>query len=366
MNAEDLLYTLALQHVPGLGDTSAKKLIRHYGKACNIFREKKAHLQKIDGIGENRARSIFSSENLKEAEKELDFIRKNDLQTHYFQDGNYPENLKHCVDAPILLFSKGKIELEKKKIISIVGTRQITSHGKDFCEKLIDDLAPLNPVIISGFAYGVDITAHKAAIKQGVQNIACLAHGFDQIYPRSHKKYMAEVMENGGFFTDFWSTDKFDRNNFLKRNRIIAGLSEATIVIESAEKGGALVTADIANSYNREVFAVPGRPGDKYSTGCNNLIKMENARMITGAAEIIYYLNWKVEETPKTVQKQLFIELEQDEKPVYEFLIDRGKSELDTIALNCQLPTFRTATLLLNMELKGAVRPLPGKQFEAI
>ena len=257
------------------------------------------------------------------------------------------------------------LDLKQKRIISIVGTRQITQQGISFCEQLIEDLSALDPVIISGFAYGVDITAQRAAARNKLQTIGCLAHGLNQIYPKSHKRYMAGIEENGGFFTDFWSTDTFYRNNFLKRNRIIAGLSEATVVIESAEKGGALVTADIANSYDREVFAVPGRPGDKSSIGCNELIKSQNARVLTSAADIAYMLNWRNNENDlKPVQKKLFIDLGAEEQLLYDQLQLQGKTELDLLALQCKIPTFKTASLLLSMELKGAVRPLPGKLFE--
>lgn len=188
----------------------------------------------------------------------------------------------------MILFKKGNIDLKDRKIISIVGTRSVTSYGTAFCEKLIEDLAPLDPIIVSGFAYGVDICAQKTAVKHNLQNIGCLAHGLNQIYPKVHSKYVADVEKNGGFVTEFWSTSNPDRENFLKRNRIIAGMSEATIVVESAEKGGSLVTADIANSYDRDVFAVPGRAQDKFSSGCNNLIKQQKAHMITSAADLIY------------------------------------------------------------------------------
>lgn len=281
-------------------------------------------------------------------------------------DQDYPEKLKHCFDGPILLFQRGNIDLHKKKIISIVGTRNATSHGIEFCEQFMEQLAPLDPVIISGFAYGIDITAQRAAIHHNLQTVGCLAHGLNQIYPKVHYKYMKSVEENGGFLTDFWSTDIFDRNNFLKRNRIIAGLSEATVVIESAEKGGSLVTADIANSYDREVFAVPGRPGDSQSRGCNELIKRQQAHVLTSAADLIYMLNWQPEGKVNVVQKQLFVELEEDEKVLFKFLQENGKEQLDLIALKCNVPTFKAATLLLNMELKGVIKPLPGKLFEAI
>ncbi|NJW52027.1 DNA-processing protein DprA [Salinimicrobium oceani] len=366
MKESDLQYVLALQHVPNLGDASAKKLIRFAGSAEAVFKEKKSALLKIDGIGTTKLNDLFSSENLKAAEKELEFIKTNSIQAFYFLDTDYPERLKHCPDGPILLFQRGNIELTNKKILSIVGTRKATTHGVSFCEKFIEDLALLDVVIVSGFAYGIDITAQRAAIKNGLQTIGCLAHGHNQIYPGVHQKYVKDVEANGGFLTDFWSTDVFDRNNFLKRNRIIAGLSEATVVIESADKGGSLVTADIANSYNREVFAVPGRPSDLQSRGCNMLIKSQQAQVLSSAADLIYMLNWQPENRTQAVQKQLFVELEEEEELLYDYLKEKGKEQLDLIALNCSIPTFKAATLLLNMELKGVVRPLPGKLFEAV
>ncbi len=278
-----------------------------------------------------------------------------------------PEYLKHCIDGPILLFKKGIINLRNRKIISVVGTRNITNYGMSFCERFIEDIAPLNPVIVSGFAYGVDICVQKAALKHGLQTIGCLAHGFKQIYPKSHSKYISDVERNGGFLTEFWSTAGPERENFLKRNRIIAGMSEATVVVESAEKGGSLVTADIAHSYNRDVFAVPGRAEDKFSIGCNNLIKQQKAHMITSAADLVYLLDWEIGENGiKTVQKQLFVELNDTEEAIYSLLQQSGKQLLDSIALNCQLPVYKVSSTLLNMEMKGVVRPLPGKLFEAI
>jgi DNA processing protein len=366
LEESELLYLLALQSIPNLGDSTAKKLIRHLGSAEEIFKAKTETLLKIDKIGKRKLQGIFDKQHLQLAEKELNFITKNNIQTYNYKDPNYPEKLKHCVDGPILLFARGNIDLQEKKIISIVGTRNVTNHGVAFCENLIEELAPLDLVIVSGFAYGVDICAHKAAVKNKLQTIGCLAHGLNQIYPKIHSKYVSSMEENGGFFTDFWSSMNFDRNNFLKRNRIIAGLSEATIVIESAEKGGSLVTADIANSYNREVFAVPGRATDTQSKGCNNLIKSQNAHMLTGVEDLIYMLNWNIQEKPKEVQKQLFVEFTPQEEILYEYLKNEGQQQLDVIALNCKIPTFKAAGVLLEMELKGAVRPLPGKLFEAI
>ena len=367
MTEHNLLYVLALQNVARIGDITAKKLINNCGSAEGVFKEKKSNLLKIDGIGTTTISDVFSTYHFEEAEKELKFIKDNDIKCLYFMDENYPEKLKHCIDGPILLFQSGDINLKKQRIISIVGTRKITTYGTAFCEQLVEQLAPFNPVIVSGFAYGTDITAQKAALKHNLQTVGCLAHGLNQIYPKVHKKYVADIEKHGGFLTEFWSASNPDRENFLKRNRIIAGLSEATIVIESAEKGGSLVTADIANSYNRDVFAVPGRTTDSQSVGCNNLIKYQKAQMLTNPMDIPYILNWQLEDNKKpAIQKQLFVELEVDEKAIYNYLKDNSKQQLDTIALECEMPIFKVASLLLNMELKGVIRPLPGKLFEVI
>jgi len=366
MTENNLLYALALQNVSKIGDITAKKLIQHCGSAEAVLKEKKNNLLKIDGIGSVLLSDLFGKHHLIEAEKELKFISNNDIVCHYFTDEKYPEKLKHCIDGPIVLFQSGNINLKKQRIISIVGTRKITTYGIAICEKLVEELAPFNPIIVSGLAYGTDIIAQKAALKHNLQTIGCLAHGLNQTYPKVHKKYVADIEKHGGFFTDFWSTADFDRNNFLKRNRIIAGLSEATIVIESAEKGGSLVTADIAISYNREVFAVPGRISDSQSVGCNNLIKHQRAHVLSKTADIPYILNWDIANKKMPIQKKLFVELDADEKVIYNFLKTNGKELLDMIALKCEMPTFRIASLLLNMELKGVIRPLPGKQFEVI
>ena len=367
MTENNLLHVLALQHVSNIGDITAKKLISNCGSAEAVFKEKKQNLIKIEGIGSTLLNDLFKPHHLKAAEEELHFIKNNNMECLYFLDEDYPDKLKHCIDGPVLLFQSGNINLKQQHIISIVGTRKITTHGIAFCEQLVEQLVPYNPVIVSGFAYGTDITAHKAALKHNLQTIGCLAHGLNQIYPKAHKKYMVDIEKNGGFFTDFWSSDTFDKNNFLKRNRIIAGLSEATIVIESAERGGSLVTADIANSYNRDVFAVPGRTTDSQSLGCNNLIKYQRAQLLSNPIDVPYILNWQLEDGVKpSIQKQLFVELDDQEKVIFGFLKEQNKQQLDVIALNCDMPIFKVAGMLLNMELKGVIRPLPGKLFELI
>jgi len=366
MRHEELFYLLALQKVEGVGDIVAKKLISHCGNAENVFKSKASQLQSIDGIGNMVLQNLKDKTVFAKAESEMNFIQKNNINWCSFQDHDYPERLKHCFDAPVLLFTSGNINIPKKRIISIVGTRQITSHGIEFCKNLIAEIAPLDPIIVSGFAYGVDIVAHQAAIENNLQTIGVVAHGLNQVYPKIHKKYVAKMEQHGGFMTEFWSTSNPEKENFVKRNRIVAGISEATIVIESAEKGGSLITANMANEYNRDVFAVPGRTTDKFSQGCNNLIKIQKANLLTSAADLMYILNWNTDNQVKPIQKQLFISLNNDEQKVYDFLQKNGRELLDIIALQCEFPIYKMASLLLDLELKGVVRPLPGKLFEAI
>lgn len=368
MTEPEIIAALRLQSIPNIGDVTAKKLIAHCGSPSAIFEDKLQHLLKIDGIGKMTLKGLFDTIHLEEAQNEFEFLTKKDITISYFMDDNYPARLKHCVDGPILLFQRGNIDLNNQKIISVVGTRNVTNYGTSFCTQFIEELAPLNPVIVSGFAYGVDIAIQKAAMDHGLQTIACMAHGLNQIYPKVHAKYETKMEKNGGFVTEFWSNSQPNRENFLKRNRIIAGISEATVVIESAEKGGSLVTADIAHGYNRDVFAVPGRATDKWSKGCNDLIKYQKAHLLTSAAELVYLLGWEIEEEKqeKTVQKQLFVELDETEQSIYSYLQINGKQLLDTVALECNLPIFKVSSTLLNMEMKGVIRPLPGKLFEAV
>jgi DNA processing protein len=364
----ELFYTLALLKVEGIGDVVAKKLIKHCGSAAAVFQTSKKSLIAIEGIGEYLYKNLQQKKIFNCAENELRFIEHESISYTTFEENSYPERLKHCADGPIILFQSGTIDLQNRKIINIVGTRQITSYGIDFTKKLISDLAPLNPVIVSGFAYGVDILAHQAAIQNGLQTVGVLAHGLNQIYPKSHKKYVSQMEQNGGFMTEFWSTSNPERENFIKRNRIVAGMCEATIVIESAEKGGSLITASIANDYNRDVFAVPGRVSDKFSQGCNNLIKTQRAHLLNSAADLIYILNWDIDSNKerKPLQKQLFVSLTEEEQKIYDYLVNKENELMDIIALDCNFPIFKISSLLLNMELKGVIRPMPGKLFEAV
>ena len=368
LKKEKLLAILRLQKTKTVGDILAKKLIAATGDVSQIFEEKTSNLLKISGIGTRITKELFNKETKKIAENELEYITKNNIATSYFLEDDYPKNLQQCIDAPILFFKDGNINLKNERIISIVGTRNMTLYGRDFCKELIQGLKEYNPIIVSGFAYGVDICAHKEAIKNELQTIAVLAHGFDQIYPKVHKKYINQVNENGGFFTEFWHDENPLRENFLKRNRIVAGISQATIIIESADKGGSLVTADIANSYSRDVFAVPGRTTDLFSKGCNQLIKTNKAAVLTSAEDIAKMLNWDLSQSKNAVpkQQQLFIELNDVEQKTYDYLLENGKQVLDVVAIECGIPIYKLAPMLLQLEMKGVIKPLPGKLFEAI
>ena len=367
MTDDELIALLRLQHIPFIGDTTAKKLIAHCGSAAAVFSDRKEQLLRIGGIGPHTIRELHGRVHREAAEKEAAFLKRRGYRYLSFEDAEYPEYLKHCADGPILLFQRGCIGLERRRVLSVVGTRNITRYGRDFCERFVEDLAPWNPVIVSGFAYGVDICVQQAAMAHGLQTIGVLAHGFTRIYPNRHREYVPAVEENGGFLTEFWSTSRPERENFLRRNRIIAGISEATVVVESADRGGSLVTADLAAGYHREVFAVPGRVDDMYSLGCNRLIRQQKAHILTAAADLVYILGWDTEETDtRPVQQQLFVEMDGTETTIYEFLKDHGKMQLDLIALNCRLPVFQATSVLLGLEMKGVVRPLPGKLFEAV
>ena len=369
MIIDDLKYKIALSLIPKVGHITAKKLVAYVGSFEGVFRESKKNLIKIPGIGNTIANLITSVNVLPKAEEEIEFIHQNNIKSIFYLDKDYPERLKHCDDAPILIYTKGNVDLNSRKIISIVGTRKATAEGKAFCEKLVKDLKDRehNPVIVSGLAYGIDAVAHKSALDNELSTIAILGHGLDIIYPASHKKLANEIAHNGMLITDFPSKSIRDKNNFIKRNRIIAGLSDATIVIESGEKGGSLVTADIANSYNRDVFAVPGRVSDQYSKGCNKLIKTNKAAMLTSVEDLEYILGWEPENTnPNAIQRDLFVELTDDEKIIVEILKVHDGLSIDNICLKANMSTSKVSPLLLNLEFGGVLRTLPGKIYKLI
>lgn len=365
---EDLLYNIAITELQGIGDISAKKLIAYCGSARQVFNEKTNVLEKIPGIGSIYANSINTSklEALAIAEKELKFIEKYSINAIFYLEEKYPKRLFHCEDGPVVIYSKGEIEFNNPKVISIVGTRNATTYGKDFCNQLVIDLIPHHPLIVSGLAYGIDICSHKAAIKNNLPTIAVLAHGLDRLYPSQHTAVAKQLLKNGGLVSDYKSGTNPDRENFPKRNRIIAGLSDLTIVVESSKKGGSLITAYLANDYNRDVFALPGRLIDTQSEGCNNLIKSNKAALIQSVKDIEYIMGWESEKIADQKQQRLFVELSEEEKTITHLLSQKDKFAIDDLSLQAKFPMSKTASLLLNLEFNGVVKSLPGKMYQLV
>jgi DNA processing protein len=282
-------------------------------------------------------------------------------------DDDYPNRLKHCIDGPLMLYSLGNADLNKQKIVAVVGTRRATEYGKEMTNYLIKELADLDVMIVSGLAYGIDSYAHKAALQFNLPTVGVLAHGLDRIYPLANKQLAEKMQSNGGLVTDFVSNTNPDRENFPKRNRIIAGLADAIIVVEAARKGGALITADIANSYNRDVFAVPGKIGDAYSAGCNYYIRTNRAALIESAKDIVYIMGWEEKkEKNKSLQKKLFIEFTDDERVIVDMLEKNGDSGIDFLCINSEMSSSKVASALLNLEFNGLVKSLPGKRYQLI
>lgn len=361
---DNLIYSIALSLVQGIGDINAKKLIQYCGSAEAVFKEKKERLCKIEGIGINTLKHLSAKEHFKKAEKEIRFIERFGIKALLFDQKDYPYRLRQCADAPLILYYKGNANLNPGKIISIIGTRRATDYGKSFCESFLKAIAPFDPLIVSGLALGIDGCAHREALNNQLNTVGVLGHGLDRIYPTQHRNLAAQMVEQGGLLTDFMSETNPDRENFPKRNRIVAGMCDATLVVEAGDKGGALITADIANSYSRDVFAVPGRINDQWSVGCNRYIKSQKAAMIENAADLIYQMGWTEElRTEKNIQTKLFVELSESEQKLLEFLHQKGNTGLDEIAYHNGLSVSSASALLLGMEFKGLVKTLPGKIF---
>ncbi len=364
-----ILFQIAVTLIPGIGDITGKKLIAYCGGVEAVFKEKKQHLMKIPGIREILANSIINGRNdaLKRAEKEIRFIEKYKIGCFFFTEDSYPHRLKNCIDSPMMLYFKGNAELNKSKIVSIIGTRSATDYGKECCKNIVEGLADCDVLIVSGLAHGIDSYAHKEALKNNLETVGVLAHGLDRIYPAVNRTIAQKMLEKGGLITDYISETNPDRENFPKRNRIIAGLSDATIVIEAARKGGALITADIANSYNRDVFAVPGKISDTYSEGCNHFIKTNKAALIQSAADIKYIMGWdtKKQQSP-VVQRKLFVNLTPDEDAIVKLLEKNIQLSVDSICMELQTTTSLVAAALLNLEFEGIVKILPGKMYSLL
>lgn len=362
---KDLLYKVALTKIPLVGAVTARNLVSYCGGVQNVFDAKKADLLKIPGIGEQTTANILTKQSLEQAEKELEFIEQHSITPLFYLDKNYPQRLRNFADAPIMLYYKGTSNLNKQRIVAVVGTRTPSPQGLATCEELIEGLASYKPLIISGLAYGIDVAAHKKCLDIGLETVGVLGHGLSRIYPAQHKKVAMDMACHGGLLTEFPSDVGPDRENFPMRNRIVAGLCDALVVIETATRGGSIITAQQANGYNKEVFAVPGRLKDKFSQGCHFLIKNNLAKLIENAGDLADELDWELEtdHVVKVVQRELFYQLNDLEKVIVDLIQKEEEIGIDQLSYQSSIHNSELASLLLNLEFKGLVRSLPGKRY---
>lgn len=367
MDYEEIQYQIALLEVEGIGVKIARQLLDHFGSAKEIFNQPNKILQSLKTVGPQLISAKSSKGLFIDAEKEITYCEKNKIQILSTSNSNYPRRLKQCADAPIILYYKGNGDLNHPKVISIVGTRAATSYGKEICNSIVKELSAHNALIVSGLAYGIDVQAHNTSLNINLPTIGVLAHGLDRIYPREHTYIANKMIEAGGILTENRIGTNPARENFPKRNRIVAGLSDATIVIESAIRGGSMITANIANNYNRDVFAIPGRIGNKQSQGCNQLIKINKAHLLESAQDISYLLGWEMKmKKPKAMQKQIFPELNPEEKTILAALDDETNITIDQIAVKANLPISIVSTQLILLECKGVIKQFPGKKYEVV
>ena len=357
------IYQIALTLVRGIGDINGKKLVAYCGGAEAVFCESRKALLAIPGMRESIVDSIFSIEVMRRAEKEANYIEKNDIETFFFQDSAYPRRLLHCPDSPMMLYSKGFCDFNAKKVIGIVGTRNMSDYGREQTEKIVAEFKSDNVLIVSGLAYGVDTAAHRAAIVNGIDTVAVLGHGLQTIYPETNASLAKKIIHQGALVTEYISGTQPDRDNFPRRNRIVAGMTDCLIVIESALKGGALITADIAASYNRDIFAIPGRVGDIYSEGCNHIIKVNKAALVTCADDIRYAMRWDIDTNTPSKQMKLFREFNQEEQQIMDCFGDEDIIHLDKIINQTGFTSPRIASVLLSLEFDGVISALPGKRY---
>ena len=361
---KDILYKVALTKIPLVGAVTAKNLVSYCGGAKEVFEARKKHLLKIPGIGEQTATSIINQSVLTEAEDEVAFLEKENITPLFYLDANYPQRLRRYSDAPVMLFFKGTANLNYHRTIGIIGTRTPTAQGISLCEKLVEDLVPYGPQVVSGLAYGIDISAHKKSMEQGLATVAVLGHGLKRIYPAQHRKWALEMVGQGGLLTEFASHVNPERENFPMRNRIVAGLCDAVIVVETAIRGGSMITAQLASGYNKDVFAFPGRVKDKFSQGCHQLIKNSIAQLTEGAEDIVNVLGWSKKDNPvNNRQHELFYTLTEQEKLVVDTIQAAEEIGVDQLSFLIKISNSELASLLLNLEFQGVVRSLPGKRY---
>ena len=360
---EDTLYCIALKNVPQVGPLIAKNLISYCGSPEAVFREKKRRLLKIPGVGQTIATNILDKQHIESAEREMAYVVKHKVQVLFYLDEDFPNRLKHIDQSPILLYARGNMNLNAQRTVAIVGTRRPTEHGKSACASLIQDLRDVSPLILSGLAYGIDITAHREALKCDLATVAVLGSGLGMVYPAQHHNSARQMERNGGLLTEFSHDTKPDRENFPARNRIVAGLADVTLVVESAATGGSMITAEFASAFNREIGAVPGRVSDPLSMGCNNLIKQHKAHLITNGEDVARLMGWNTTESKSSIQRQIFAELSEDEELLVELMPDSNEYEIDDLTVRSKLRPSQLATVLLSLEFKGVLRALPGNRY---
>jgi len=356
---------VALGLLSGIGSIKAKLLVSHAGGLEAVFTESEKNLGKIEGVGTFAVRQMNRKAALIRAEKELEFIEKQNIQLYYYQDANYPSKLRACEDGPTTIFSKGAIDFNRKNI-AIVGTRKATLYGKRMVGALVSGLTDMDIQIVSGLAHGIDKSAHEAALKYGLPTVAVLGHGLDSMYPAAHRNLAKSMLESGGLVTEFISKTPGDPAHFPRRNRIVAGLCEATIIVESAEAGGSLITANLANDYNRDVFAFPGNVDQEQSKGCNNLIRRDRAHLITCAEDMLNILGWEINEKSDDSQTQLFVEMTEEEEKLVAILRDKGAIDIDNLCFAAEMTNSVLCMHLFNLEMKGMIKSMPGKKYSLI
>ena len=347
--------------LPHFGKKRVRTIIRHLGSLDAFFKAKKKHLLEIPGLSEKHIRSLDLDLALKAAEPHANFFVKSGFKAHFYQDESFPKKLNECDDAPLLLYSYGNMELNVAKTVAIVGTRKASAYGKQLCDELISAFVSQNILVVSGLAYGIDIHVHQLCLKHQLQTVGVLAHGLDRLYPALHRKAARQMLENGGLLTEFLPGTNPDRENFPMRNRIVAGMCDATIVIESGIKGGSLITADLANDYCRDVFAFPGDVNREFSQGCNRLIQQNKAHLITGPEEFLKFMEWESGQAPK--QLDLFEKLTEKEKVIVSCFREKIELSFDYLVQQTKLSFSDLSVNLLNLEFSGLVKAFPGKFY---
>jgi len=357
---------VALKVLDGIGPMRAKRLVSYCGGLEAAFTEPIRNIARIPGFGEVSARKLNRDAALKKAEAEVAKAEKLGLRLLFYLDSAYPKRLLQCEDAPVLIYTKGEMNLNPARSVAIIGTRNATEYGKDAVEKLVSGLVAHDVLVVSGLAYGIDIFAHKAAVQKKLQTVAVLGNSLDRIYPYAHKATAERMLENGGLISEFETGTKPDRENFPQRNRIVAGMVDAVIVVETAIKGGSMITANLAMSYSRDVLAFPGRTSDPYSSGCNMLIKSNRAALVESIDDVEYALGWSKDETQADPQQEMFEVLTEHEQSIFDHLKQKGRSSLDSLSFETGFSISKTSTLLLELEFKGVVKSMPGKHYSLV